>query len=423
MSPQSQHYGQAKGKMQQEPIVLFTGVQRLARGLRAMGLSSACLREPGEKVASPWEVDHWIEYNPSDLESLCHLVKQWPQKHRVAAVLNRRERRVPEHAFLNEALGMPGIRPWQARIFRDKLLLRKLLEEKAAHLNPPFREVDPWRPGPPPMPFPFLLKPRNLFKSQLITACRTMGDWQAALQRIRNSWQEAQKRHGVILEPTLVAEKELQGEHFSLDALVTSEGEMIFTPPVVLNTGIQWGLEDFHVSVRWADPDLESNTAALLEEAVRDLIKAMELKASPLHVDLLRLGSQVWILDAAPRVGGYRSEMMELAWGCSLDLLSLRLAMGESVKWEPRWKKCVAVVELFPPRRGVLKKIEGIQEIRDLGSFYRMKQRVAPGEMVGWAVDGFRCPLFVVLVNADMDILRRDVTRLRGLARMEVCSP
>lgn len=385
-----------------------------------MGLASACLMEPGEKISSPWEVDYWIEYDPTDLSALDRWAAQWPEKKRVAAVLNRRERRVMEHALLNQALEMPGIRPWQAQIFRDKLLLRELMEQRAPHLNPPFREVQLKKGGPPPLPFPFLLKPRNLFKSQLITACRTRQDWEPALERIGKSWEAAQKRHGVRLEPSLLAEEELQGSHFSVDAFVTSQGETVFSPPVPLTTAAQWGLDDFHIAVRWVDPGIEPRTAKLLEEAVRDLVEAMELRATPLHIDLLSLGERVWILDAAPRVGGYRSEMMELAWGCSLDLMSLKVALGESVEWKPRWEKCVAVVELFPGEQGVLQIIEGLEEIQKLGSFYRLKQRVPAGERVGWAKDGFRCPVFVIMVNPDMNLLQRDVARLRQLVSIRV---
>lgn len=404
--------------------MLFTGAQRLARGLKAMGLSSACLVEPGEKVSSPWEIDHWIQYDPRNPAALHRWATQWPERVRVAAVMNRRERRILEHALLNQALGRPGIRPWQAHVFRDKLLLRRLLDQKAPHLNPLFQEVEPNKSEPPPLlPFPFLLKPRNLFKSQLITACRTPEDWKPALKSIKMRWAAVQQRHGVRLEPTLLAEEKLEGNHFSVDAFVTLQGDTVFSPPVPLTTAAQWGLQDFHISVRWVDPAVEPFTVRLLEGAVRDLVEALELRATPLHIDLLNQGDKVWILDAAPRVGGYRSEMMELAWGCSLDLMSLKTAMGEPLEWKSRWEKCVAVVELFPMEEGVLETIEGLEQIKELGSFFRVKQRVPAGERVGWAKDGYRCPVFVILVSPDMNLLRKDVARLSELVRIKVSSP
>ena len=403
--------------------MLFTGAQRLARQLRGMGLSSACLLEKGERVSNAGDVDHWIEYDPSDLSALKRWATHWPQRHRIAAVLNRRERRVLEHALLNQALGMPGLRPHQARVFRDKLLLRRLLEERAPHLNPTFEEVALEQEGTPPLPFPFLLKPRNLFKSQLIVACRSMREWESGLKRIREGWKPAQKRHGVRLESSLLAEEEIQGSHFSVDALVTPKGHLLFSPPVYLTTAMEWGIEDFHVAVRWVPAGLEREKIGLMEQAVADLVEAMELRASPLHVDLVMQGQRVWVLDAAPRVGGYRSEMMELAWGCSLDIMSLRLALGDEVRWEPRWERSVAVVELFPPGSGILEAIHGLEQVRRLGSFHRLRQRVALGEGVGLAREGFRCPIFVVMVNPEADALRRDVESLRGFIGMEVSSP
>lgn len=405
------------------PIVLFTGIQRLARQIATMGFASACLVEPGERVSDPGDVTHWIHYDPSDLESLDRWARTWTQRARVLAVMNRRERRVMEHAVLNQALDRPGIDKEQARIMRDKLMLRRHLAERAPHLNPGFQEVGLDECVPPSLPLPFLLKPRNLFKSQLIVSCENSTHWERSLQEVKRGWEAAQRRHGVKLEPTLLAEEELGGRHFSVDALVTARGQAILSPPVALTTAREWGLEDFHVAVRFLPARLDPMTLEKLDRAVLDLIQALELRASPLHVDLVVEEQRVLVLDAAPRVGGYRSEMMELAWGCSLDMMSLKVAMGEEVEWEPRWERSVAVVEIFPKAPGILRSIDGLEQVRALDSFHRIKQRLAPGAEVGLARHGFRCPLFVVLCHFDPNVVAKDVSLLRELLCMEVVMP
>jgi len=235
---------------QPSPIVLFTGVQRMARELRQQGYQTACLLEPGEKVPSPQEVEHWIPYDPRDLSSLERWAAQWPLRDRVVAVINRRERRVMEYALLNRALSKPGIRPEQAGILRDKLLLRQTLARAAPYLNPPFGEVGAPGESPPPVPFPFLIKPRNLFKSQLITLCRNPEEFRAGALHFFREREPAGHRHGVEVASSALAEALVQGQEASLDGLVTEEGRLIFTPLVRVTPAREWGMEDFHVALR-----------------------------------------------------------------------------------------------------------------------------------------------------------------------------
>ena len=403
----------------ERPILLFTGVQRLARNLSSMGYESACLMEPGEKISRPEEIDHLVEYDPKDPWSLETWALNWDKRNRIAGVINRRERRVLEHAILNQALGRPGVTLWQAKTLRDKLSLRLFLQRKAPWLNPEFEEVD-LREGKRPARFPFVLKPRNFFKSQLMFSCRDDKEFQIARRRILLSIEEAEGRHGVQLERTFLAEEKLSGRHFSIDAMVGGSGKVIFTPPVQLTVAEQWGYDDMHVAVRWAQAKVDGEEERLLQRAVLGLVRALDLQLTPLHVDLVISRDEVKVLDAAPRVGGYRSEMMELAWGCSLDLMNLELATGKDPTWEPRWRKEVAVVELFPPERGVLLELDGLDRISRLPSFQRMVLRSRKGDEVGLAKDGFRCGLFVVLCSDDEDQVREDVEDLRKAVKWKV---
>ena len=404
-------------------MVLFTGVQRLARQLRSTGFMAACLRERDESVSSPQDVDLWIPYDPEDLDGLEAWVKEWPLRDRVVAVINRRERRVMEHAVLNQALNRPGIRPAQAMILRDKLLLRETLAKRAPHLNPQFQEVHFESSSIPLVSLPFLLKPRNLFKSQLITLCRDLADWEGAYSELPLKVSSAGQRHGVRIKDSFVAEAYAQGREFSLDVFFALDGEMIPTPAVELTPARHWGMEDFHVAVRRLPARFSTEEEALLSQAVADLAVALDLRATPMHVDLVLVDRGALVLDAAPRIGGYRSEMMDLAHGAPLDPLSVDLAMGKSIRWEPKRNKSVAVVEIFPPEPGRLAAIHGLEQVRQLRSFHRLRQRIAPGASVGWARDGFRCPVFVVLTHEAHEVVTEDVEALPRFLRVEVVRP
>lgn len=402
------------------PIVLFTGVQRMARRMREMGFESACLIEPGEEVSSPQEVDHWIPYDPADLQSLERWASGWGLRHRVVAVINRREKRVHEHGHLASALGLPGITPGQAKVLRDKLLLREEIARCWPDLNPPFAVADLQSPFPPEVPSPFLVKPRNLFKSQLITLCQAATDWDRARGEISRLREPTERRHGVRLMGGFLAEEYVRGAEASLDVMVCSDGEVVFTPAVTLLPARHWDMTDFHVAVRRIPSTLLPHEEALARQAVLRLVSALGLRSTPLHVDLVVAHGKVFILDVGSRVGGYRSEMMELGFGAPLDPLALKLAMGGRPEWRPRWRKGVAVVELFPKRQGRLTGIKGLDGIKRLRSFHRLRQRTRPGEEVGWARFGYRCPLFVILAHQEPEVVTEEVELLPKLIDFQV---
>jgi hypothetical protein len=402
------------------PIVLFTGIQRLARSLRSRGFTAACLREPGEFISSPEDVDIWIPYDPKDLAALESWVRDWDLRDRVVAVINRREKRVVEHAFLNQALGKVGVKPNQARIFRDKFRLREALAVKAPHLNPPYADVDITLSSMPELPFPVLLKPRNLFKSQLITLCRAPENWAELRSDIGNRLGPAAERHGVQIDTSFVAEAYIQGKEISVDAFVTAVRKVICTPVVELTPARQWDMEDFHVAVRHLPAILTPGERERALNAVEEVSEALELSATPLHVDMVLLNDETMILDVAPRVGGYRSEMMDLAYGRPLDILNLELALHDRPLWQAQWSRAVAVIEIFPSHSGQLSGVRGLKRIRALPSFHRARHRIPPGEAVGWARDGFRCPIFVVLAHPNAAQVRNDVEQVRRHLYLEV---
>jgi cysteine synthase A len=131
-------------------------------------------------------------------------------------------------------------------------------------------------------------------------------------------------------------------------------------------------------------------------------------------------GDNCVVLDVGPRIGGYRSEMMALAYGCPLDPMNLELSMGVTPQWSPRWQKAVAVLELFPPRNGILNGISGLDEAKRLPSFHRLVIRASPGEEVGLAKDGFRCPLFIILVHETEEVLQENLEFIRSRVKIEL---
>jgi carbamoylphosphate synthase large subunit len=403
-------------------IVLFTGVQRFCRNLKERGYGIAVLREQGEAVIDRAEVDYLIDYDPRGLHALMEVVKQLPYRESILTVINRRERRVKEFAALNAALGRTGIGLEQAEWLTDKYLMRKRIAQHDPSLVPPFQLIED--PGMPPsqlrIGFPLMIKPRNLFKSILVTRCDGPAELGPALRSVAGRLAEAASRHGVEPERGVLAEEFLRGREFSIDSFVSPEGHIYHSPVVDLVVAEDIGVHDFHVFARKVPSQFASSQVAAIEEVAERGLRALGVANSPAHIDMIYTPTGPKVLEVGARVGGYRSEMMMLSFGVDLDEVAFSTSLGKGGDFVPRFEKGTAVLEFFPLREGILKGIEGLKEVRRLDSFHRLRQRTRAGEMVGLARQGYRCPLFVILNHNDQRAVNRDVEEARRTITIEV---
>lgn len=403
-------------------IVLFTGIQRFCRTLKERGYGIAVLREKGEELSDRAEIDYLIDYDPRDLHALAETVKGLPYRERILTVINRRERRVKELSVLNKALGMIGIGLEEAECLTDKYLMRKRMARHDPSLVPPFQLIED--PGAPPsqlkIGFPLMIKPRNLFKSILVTRCEGPAELKPALRSIAGRLAEAASRHGVEPERGLLAEEFLWGREFSIDSFVSPGGRVYHSPVVELLVAEDIGIDDFHVFARKVPARFASSQVAAIENIAEQGLRALGMINSPAHIDMIYTATGPKIFEVGARVGGYRSEMMKLSFGVDLDEVAFSTSLGKGGDFVSTFEKSTAVLEFFPPREGILKGIEGLQKVRRLGSFHRLRQRTKGGEMVGLARQGYRCPLFVILNHDDPLAVNRDIENARRAIRIEV---
>jgi hypothetical protein len=209
---------------------------------------------------------------------------------------------------------------------------------------------------------------------------------------------ETANRHGVILKKGLLVEEFLRGREFSIDSFVSPTGQMYHSPIVDVVAAEDIGIEDYHVFARMLPTQFNSSQVTAIEEVAEKGIRALQMVNVAAHIDMVYTPTGPQLFEVGARVGGYRSEMMKLSL----------------------FEKSTAVLEFFPHREGVLKGIKGLEGVRRLGSFYRLRERMKSGERIGLARQGYRCPLFVVLNHEDTSMVNRDVEEAREIITIEV---
>lgn len=403
-------------------IVLFTGIQRFCRTLKERGYRIAVLRERGEQLAERKEVDYIIDYDPQHLDGLMETVKGLPFRNEILTVINRREKRVKEFAVLNMALGRKGIGLEEAEWLSDKYLMRKRMVQYDPSISPAFQLIeDPKSPSPHlRIGFPLMIKPRNLFKSQLVVRCDVLHDLGGTLRMVASRMDETANRHGIIPKNGLLVEEYVRGRELSIDSFVSPTGEVYHSPVVELVVAEDIGIEDCHVFARMVPSQFDPSQVAAIEGVAEKGIRALRLVNSPAHIDMIYTPTGPKLLEVGARVGGYRSEMMKLSFGIDLDEVAFSTSLGKGGDLVPKFEKSTAVLEFFPPREGVLKGIRGLEEVERLGSFSRLRQRMRLGERIGLARQGYRCPLFVVLNHEEGSAVHRDMEEARRTITIEV---
>ena len=396
-------------------IVLFTGIQRFCRTLKERGYRIAVLREKGERLTDRKEVDYIIDYDSRHLDELMETVRRLRFRDGILTVINRRERRVREFAVVNMALGGKGISLEQAEWLVDKYLMRRRMVEYDPSIAPRFELIeDPsFPPGRLQIGFPLMIKPRNLFKSQLVVRCDDLGDLARTLRLVASRMGETANRHGVILKKGLLAEEFLRGRELSIDSFVSPTGDVYHSPVVDLVAAQDIGIDDYHVFARMVPSQFEPSDVAAIERVAEKGITALQLINSPAHMDMILTSSGPKLLEVGARVGGYRSDMMKLSFGIDLDEVTFSTALGKRPDLVPKFERSTVVLEFFPPREGKLKGIKGLNKVGMLQSFHRLRERTKAGERVGLARQGYRCPLFVVLNHQEGSVVQRDMRKAR----------
>jgi hypothetical protein len=403
-------------------IVLFTGIQRFCKTLQERGYRIAVLREKGEQLNGRKEVDYTIDYDPEDLDELMEKVRGLPYRNEIVTVINRREKRVRELAILNRALGNKGIGLEQAEWLTDKYLMRKRMIQHDPSISPPFQLIED--PTSPPrsirIGFPLMIKPRNLFKSQLVVRCDGPGDLAGNLRVVASRMGEAANRHGVILKKGVLLEEFLQGRELSIDSFVSPEERVYHSPVVDLVAAAEVGIEDYHIFARILPAQFNPSQVANIERVAEEGIRALQMVSLAAHIDMVYSPTGPKILEVGARVGGYRSEMMKLSFGIDLDEVGFSTSLGKEGDFVPEFERSTAVLEFFPPREGKLKGIKGLEQVRKLESFHRLRQRMRPGEWIGLARQGYRCPLFVILNHEEGSVVHRDMEEARSILTIEL---
>ncbi len=316
-------------------------------------------------------------------------------------------------AKIAKKLKKPGLSMASATACSDKYKMRGLLSKSKSNLCPDFaratniKNVEKFAAE---HHFPLILKPANLSKSLLVTKNDSLSQLQKNYKQSLNLIGSVYSKYAPASTPSLIIEEFLDGTIHSVDAFINDNGQPIILKQIVdYQTGHDVGYNDnFHYS-RKLPSKLPQEKQKQLIECAKAGIKALGMRNSAAHVEIIMTASGPKIVEIGARNGGYRDKMHLLANGIDITTAALDIAIGKTPEIKATRNDPCTVLELFPKESGEYIGLQNEKKLRSLDSLVYLNIKAEKGQKVGKSSDGHKMCAVIVLHNSDKKQFAEDL--------------
>lgn len=260
--------------------------------------------------------------------------------------------------------------------------------------------------------FPLIMKPTGLGASLLVNMCYHKEELKKVLEDGFSTIKKIYEQNGRKSEPQILVEQFMEGDMYSIDAYVDSRGKTYFLPPVYVKTGKMIGFDDFFGYLQMTPTNLNATSIKKVEAAAEKSIHALGLRSSTAHIELMRTEEGWKIIELGPRIGGFRHKMYELTLGVDHSLNDVFIHIPKTPVIKHRVKGYAAAMKIFAKQEGKLTKLQGIQNIQKLKSFYEIKVNKKVGDKCTYAKNGGKSVCNIILFNKNRSDLLADIRRI-----------
>lgn len=260
--------------------------------------------------------------------------------------------------------------------------------------------------------FPCIVKPASLAASRLISLCYHEEELASSLRKTFRGLRAAYKQTGAMVEPEVIVEEFMEGDSYSIDSYVDSQGNVKHLPPVNYKTGHSMGIDDFFTYRHLTPTGLAEEQEKQAYDVATKAIKSIGLRACIVHGEYLKQEDGWKVLEIDARMGGHRDLMYRESFGTPHGLNDLLTRMGEKPVIKKKIKKYTASFNIFPKKRGKIKSIKGLKKVRELASLRELIIVKKVGDKAGLSKQGFNKVLDITLSSPTKSELLADIRRM-----------
>lgn len=341
-----------------------------------------------------------------------------PYHNDIIAATSRSEENVPY--FMKVIPHLPYLKTPTAESLKwstDKLMMREMFSAYDETITPKFTMVadtssETLKKIKERVGFPLVVKPANLAVSLLVSICYHEEELAETLKKVFRKVCRVYAENRRKDEPKLLAEQFMDGDMYSVDLYVNSRGKVYFCPMVYVKTGRLVGFDDFFGYFQLTPTLLKDKSIEAARRAAVKSIRALGLRSSTAHVELMRLEDHWKVIEVGPRIGGFRSMMYELSYGIDHSMNDILIRMGKKPIISDKVKGYTAVLKLFAREEGILSELKGVKKLKELESIKGIQLNKKIGDRCHFAKNGGKSVCNVILFNKDRSKLLADVRRV-----------
>jgi len=401
-------------------LLVGSGFSGITNYFRENGYDYTILKDVLTTKRPDAKLKHRVVCDFSDMESVLALVETLPKFDGVITVY---ERYITPTAQIANHLGLPALPLEAARACTDKSLMRELFAKAPKQISPDFVEVKSEadvRAFAETHDFPLIIKPANLSKSLLVTKNDNLDQLLENYQRTISQIEAVYAKYAPHTTPKILVEEFLVGFNHSVDAFVDADGTPHVLEQVVdYEIGHEIGFDDNFQYSRTLPSRLSAEDQAALRECAALGIKALGIKNSPAHTEVIMTKNGPRIVEIGARNGGYRERMHGVANGIDILGAAIGLALGRTPEITSTKNESISILELFPKVPGDFVGITNEAELRALSSFSNLRIKAKPGDFVGKAADGFKMCAIIELHHADAAQVKSDMAYILAHVAVE----
>ena len=268
--------------------------------------------------------------------------------------------------------------------------------------------------------YPVVVKPAGLAASLLVSVCYHREELEKTLAKTFKTIDKVYKKKLGRGTPKILVEQLMDGEMYSVDVYVNGRGNTYATPLVHVKTGRAIGFDDFFGYQRLTPTRLLQTHIDDANHAAFSAVKALGLRSTTAHVELMRTEKEWKIIELAPRMGGFRHEMYQLSYGINHILNDILIRVPHKPIIPKKLRGYTAVFNIYAKKEGKLKAISGIKKIKALASYNDMNILKNVGDELKFAKNGGGVVVEVMLFNKLRADLLADIRRMEKALEIDV---
>jgi len=157
---------------------------------------------------------------------------------------------------------------------------------------------------------------------------------------------------------------------------------------------------------------LKPETIKRAQEVATKSIRAIGLRNTSVHIELMRTDNGWKIIELGPRIGGFRHDLYNLSYGFDHALNDILIRIPQKPIINKKMIGYSVALKFFAKNEGTLSTLSGIKKIQKLNSFHEIKINKKIGDKCLFAKHGGKSVFDLILFNKNRSELLADIRRV-----------